>query len=460
MERREILLCYTFHNTTPARKIMCDTLIATKLATKDGVAVFGKNSDRPPNEGQSMVYFPAAKHPAGSTVRCTYIEIPQAERTHAVLLSKPFWMWGAEMGINEHGLVIGNEAVYSKIPASLEPALLGMDLLRAALERAVTPREAIDVITSLLEEFGQGGNCYADGSKMVYHNSFLIANADDAWVLETVDKQWAARQIKDVYTISNCLTIGAQYDLASEGLVNLAIEKGMTKSKNQFKFAGDYSDFLYTTFAKGRARRETTITTLDSQKGRVGIETMIATLRHHNDEHFNPAKGIAGVDVCMHAGYGPIRISQSTASMVAYLDKNNPLIFATGTSAPCTSIFKPFWMDCASFLTDEPVPSDQADSNSLYWTHERLHRAVLQNYPARIQTFAADRDALEKKFIEGAFNLHSAPAKERGEFSRECLRESLAAEAKWLERVEAIPAKRPLLYSMAWDSFNKKAGMV
>lgn len=438
---------------------MCDTLIAPRHATADGVAVFGKNSDRPPNEGQSMVYFPAAKHPAGSKVKCTYIEIPQAEKTHAVLLSKPFWMWGAEMGVNEHGLVIGNEAIYSRIPASKEPALLGMDLLRAALERAATPREAVDVITALLEEFGQGGNCYADGSKMYYHNSFLIANAEDAWVLETVDRQWAARQVRDVYTISNCLTIGAQYDLASAGLVDLAIQRGMTKSKSQFQFASDYSDFLYTSFAKGRARRETTIRTLDAQKGKVSIETMTAALRHHDGDNFDPKNGITSVNVCAHAGFGPIRISQSTASMVTYLDKNTPLIFATGTSAPCTSIFKPFWMDCAYFLTDEPLPSDQADANSLYWTHERLHRAVLQNYPERMQTFAADRDALEKKFIEGALNLHSVPAREREAYSKQCLAESRAAEAEWLKRVEAVPAKKSFPSSLAWDGFNKKAGM-
>ena len=119
---------------------MCDTLIATKLATTNGIAVFGKNSDRPPNEGQHLVHIPAADHPAGSKVKCTYIEIPQAAHTHAVFLSKPFWMWGAEIGVNEHGLVIGNEAIYSKVPANKEPALLGMDLLRLALERAITPR--------------------------------------------------------------------------------------------------------------------------------------------------------------------------------------------------------------------------------------------------------------------------------------------------------------------------------
>src|SRR5512139_3789519 len=111
---------------------MCDTLIATKLATSNGIAIFGKNSDRPPNEGQHLAYFPSVKYPANSQVKCTYIEIPQVEKTHAVLLSKPYWMWGAEIGVNEHGLVIGNEAVYSKIPANKEPALLGMDLLRLA----------------------------------------------------------------------------------------------------------------------------------------------------------------------------------------------------------------------------------------------------------------------------------------------------------------------------------------
>ncbi|MBI5825678.1 MAG: C69 family dipeptidase [Chloroflexi bacterium] len=438
---------------------MCDTLIATKLATANGIAVFGKNSDRPPNEGQSMVYFPAATHSAGSKVKCTYIEIPQVEKTHAVFLSKPFWMWGAEIGVNEHGLVIGNEAIYSKIPANKKPALLGMDMLRAALERAVTPREAVQVIVDLLEEFGQGGNCASHGNSMYYHNSFLIANAEDAWALETVDRQWAARQVKDVYSISNCLTIGNEYELASSNLVDLAIQKGLTKSQNQFHLARNFNDFLYTSFGKGLIRRETTFATLGEQKGKFSIEQMMSTLRHHKDENFNAQNGVTEIDICMHAGFGPIRISQSTASLVVHLDKNNPIIFATGTSAPCTSIFKPFWMDTASSLNLGPVPTSQADSSSIYWTHEKLHRATLLNYPERIQTYAADRDMLEKKFIEGALKLQTSSTKERAEFTNQCLAESAAAEAEWLKRVEKVPAKKNLLHSMAWGGFNRKAGV-
>ena len=43
-------------------------------------------------------------------------------------------MWGAEMGANQHGVVIGNKAVWSRMPLNRGVALTGMDLLRLALE--------------------------------------------------------------------------------------------------------------------------------------------------------------------------------------------------------------------------------------------------------------------------------------------------------------------------------------
>lgn len=63
-------------------------------------------------------------------LQCTYIEIPQVEQTHAVVLSKPAWMWGAEMGANDQGVCIGNEAVWTREPVAPGEALLGMDLVR------------------------------------------------------------------------------------------------------------------------------------------------------------------------------------------------------------------------------------------------------------------------------------------------------------------------------------------
>src|SRR5574341_190106 len=205
-------------------------MVATREMTTDGVTVFGKNSDREPNEAQYLVYFPAGDHPPGAQLHCTYIDVPQVEHTFAVLLSKPFWIWGAEIGANEHGLVIGNEAVFSRVPAPKEKALLGMDLLRLALERAPTARQAVDVITSLLERHGQGEH---SGSvhPTYYHNSFLMADPQDAWILETVEWRWAARQVKGAASISNCLTIGSQFDLSSHALVSFAQSKGWSRSE-------------------------------------------------------------------------------------------------------------------------------------------------------------------------------------------------------------------------------------
>ncbi|MBA7558106.1 hypothetical protein ES705_50896 [subsurface metagenome] len=40
--------------------------------------------------------------------------IPQVSETARVLLCQPFWMFGAEMGANEYGVVIGNEAIFTK----------------------------------------------------------------------------------------------------------------------------------------------------------------------------------------------------------------------------------------------------------------------------------------------------------------------------------------------------------
>ena len=104
---------------------MCDTFVALGNVTADGRVMFAKNSGREPNEAQWLAYYPPAEHRRGSPLTCTYVEIPQVRRTYGVLLSKPFWMWGGEMGINEHGVAIGNEAVRTKEPYDKQ-GLLGI----------------------------------------------------------------------------------------------------------------------------------------------------------------------------------------------------------------------------------------------------------------------------------------------------------------------------------------------
>ena len=125
---------------------MCDTL----YVRHHGVGWFAKNSDREPDEPQALVWRGAAEGDAAATLRCTYIDVPQVPRRHGVLLSQPSWIWGGEIGVNDQGVAIGNEAVFSKLVDKKGQSLLGMDLLRLGLERAATAREALDVITGLL----------------------------------------------------------------------------------------------------------------------------------------------------------------------------------------------------------------------------------------------------------------------------------------------------------------------
>lgn len=441
---------------------MCDTVVAVGDATADGVTLFGKNSDREPNEAHHLLRVPRVTHAPGSMVKCTYIEIPQVAETCEVLLAKPFWIWGAEMGTNEYGVTIGNEAVFTKIPYEKGPGLIGMDFIRLALERATTARAALDVMTTLLEEHGQGGNCGFE-LKSYYHNSFIIADPHDAWVLETAGRQWAAEHVTGIRTISNAITIGNEWDLASDDLVSFAVDKGWCKGRDDFHFGRCYSDFLYTRFSNAAGRQSCTTNILHRNEGQLTPEHVMAALRSHGLDASLDAPThnfFSGVEVCAHAGLGPVRQGQSTGSMVSHLAPDVQMHFLTGTSAPCTSIFKPYWMGAELPLTG-PQPTGTYDAATLYWRHESLHRETLRNYPANIALYQLERDALEAEFMAGARKLAGASPDERAAFAQGCFEKAAAAEDEWTRCVQEANhgAKQGPLYALAWRSFNKSAGM-
>ncbi len=443
---------------------MCDTIVAPGNVTADGVTLFAKNSDREPNEAHHLLRAPRAAHAPGSKVKCTYVEIPQVDQTYEVLLAKPFWIWGAEMGANEHGVVIGNEAVFTKVPYEKNPGLIGMDFLRLGLERAATAREALDVITRLLETYGQGGNC-GFTHPFYYHNSFIIADPQDAWVLEAAGFHWAAEQVKDIRTISNGLTIGSEWDLASADLVNHAIQRGWCKSRDDFHFARCYSDSLYTTFSYCAARQQRTYQALDSGRGGLTVDSMQRALRDHGPHtgpDWTPARGVTGAAVCMHGGFGPIRVSQTTGSMVSHLGPGLQTHYLTATAAPCTSVFKPVWLG-VDLPDSGPVPTGSYDEAALFWRHEALHRATLRDYARLSALYRAERDNLERRFAEGAAACANGTANERAAYAAQCFAEADAAERRWRDQVKAAPqaqgSTQGPLHALAWSKLNHAARM-
>ena len=162
----------------------------------------------------------------------------------------------------------------------------------------------------------------------------------------------------------------------------------------------------------------------------------------------------------MHGSFSIIRDSNTAGSLVVHLDREHPTIFVTGTASPCTSLFKPIWLD-APMPDIGPAPADAYDSDSLFWQHELLHRATIKDYQARVATYLEDRDALEAGFVQSGLELASAPSAQRGQFSAQCFAQASEAEAAWFQRVEGVPAnpKGAWIYDYAWNKFNQQANM-
>jgi len=434
---------------------MCDILIATPKTTENGEMIFAKNSDRDPNEAQVLEFYPRQTHD-DITTKLTYISFLQSHETYSIIISRPWWIWGAEMGANEFGLVIGNTAVFTKEPYN-KIGILGMDLVRLALERTKKAHEALMFITSTIEKYGQGGNGSYE-HKLLYHNSFIIADPKDAYVLETAGKFWVAKKINGVYTISNALTIEKDWDYASNNIIEHAIEKGWCKNKDDFSFSKCYSDKFYTHFAHGKERRLFTYQKLKEKEGQINLEYMMHLLRSHHKEPFKPSKG-SMKDICMHYG-GLTRPSQTASSQISVLTKDDQTHWFTGTSNPCLSIFKPFKFESNSIEQLKLISeknrniSNKYNENTYWWSFEKFHRIFHTNYQKYIKSFIKDRDEIQQKIIKETIE---PTKKEPNELTKWTYEKELELLEKWSKQIK--PNRIITLYNIIWKITSNKAHM-
>jgi hypothetical protein len=174
--------------------------------------LFAKNSDRPPAERQLIEWSPSrVDH---GPLRTTHVEIePHPGATIASVVSRPAWGWGAEHGVNEAGVAVGNTTVYTVLdPRGAPVGLTGMDIVRLALERAATAADAVEVITSSIARYGQGGSGHDPAvvpNGRPYWNAFMVADPITAYVVDTSGTEWAVEEVADVRAISNRTTIPA-----------------------------------------------------------------------------------------------------------------------------------------------------------------------------------------------------------------------------------------------------------
>ncbi|MBY9017839.1 MAG: C69 family dipeptidase [Candidatus Lokiarchaeota archaeon] len=360
---------------------MCDTLVALGNSTDNGNVIFGKNSDRPQNEIQLITYAPKIQHVEGDMVNCTYISIPQVKETAAILLSQPFWMWGAEMGANNHGVVIGNEAVYTHEPLRNE-GLLGMDLLRLGLERGNSAYKSTKIITELLEKYHQGGGCSHEDSSWTYHNSFLIADSKEAYVLETADDWWIVEKVVDVRSISNGISIRGKGDFRREGIVNHAIEMGYCKDDDDFDFAVTFSGGYISNTLSPFSREGKSTLLLKNNIGKITPSLMMEFLREHD------------VGLCMHGGF------ESTGSQVSELRKEGiySIHWLTGSTLPCLSTYKPYMFSLENQKVLKSGPYKKQNSDWYWLRHSHFIRTL--NNPDLKSQYLSKLEFIEKKVID------------------------------------------------------------
>lgn len=351
---------------------MCDTMVALKNSTVDNSVIFAKNSDREPKEPHVGIYVPRKKH-TEKKVKCTYIEIEQVPETYACILFKPSWIWGAEMGVNEYGVVIGNEAIFTKL-ISKNHSLIGMDYVRLALERAKTAKEAVEVIIELLEKYGQGGKC-GYTKNLYYDNSYLIADFNEAYVLETAGKEWVYKKITDFYSISNSITLRDEYDDSS--------------FKKKIDFKETYEKKLFSIISSGDFRRNITYKNLEKLSGEIDVKDMVNILRIHTDSK-NIINGSLK-SICMHSW--SLVSSETTGSFVVKLKDGEIKIYATLSPRPCSSIFKPLAFN--AFLYAE----DEVSSAENYWRKRRKFVMKIAENEELKKRFEKERDTLEEEIL-------------------------------------------------------------
>ena len=355
--------------------LSCDTFALKPAFFSVQKPLLAKNSDRPLGEAQPLAFFKGGSHQPGEMVSCTHLKIPQAERTYTVLGSRPYWIWGFEMGVNECGLAIGNEAQGSRCEAEAEEGLLGMDLLRLALERAATAREGVEVIAALLERYGQNANASPLFDRR-YENSFLLVDPHEIWLMETAGRQWAARQVHDWAAISNCYSIGTAYDLCSKNMERCAREHRWLAPDEPLNFAKAYTlPAVRQTAAVPRWRRLQKL--ISTFNGPLTPQDARQILRDHFEGEIIEPRwgGSAGgfVSICMHAATWDA--SQTAASFLTWHDDQLGQVSWYAPSIPCCSVYIPVY-----WTGDVPeamkLSSAVYYADSLWWRTERLSALI------------------------------------------------------------------------------------
>ena len=247
MTTKKLLLTTALLTGAISQALACTSLIAGKNATVDGSVMITYAADSHVRFG-FLENQPAADHRPGAmrqiiewTSNKPLGQIPEVEHTY-----------GTIGNMNEHGLAI-SESTWGGRPELKGPnGILDYgSLIFIALQRAKTAREAIAVMTDLVDKYGY----YSTGE------SFSIADEDEAWIMEMIGKGadekgavWVAMRVPD-----DCISGHANHArihqfplndkkncIYSPDVISFARKKGWFDGKDEdFSFSLAYAKYKY-----------------------------------------------------------------------------------------------------------------------------------------------------------------------------------------------------------------------
>ncbi|MBR8707687.1 C69 family dipeptidase [Bacteroides pyogenes] len=254
--KKRILLSAVMLLAALANTFACTNLIVGKNASADGSTIVSYSADSYGLFGE-LYHYPAATYPEGTMMKVhewdtgKYLgEIEQARRTYNVIGN-----------MNEFQLTIGETTFGGRPELTDSTGIIDYgSLIYITLQRARTAREAIKVMTDLVQQYGY----YSSGE------SFTIADPNEIWIMEMIGKGpgirgavWVAVRVPD-----DCISAHAnqarihRFDMNdkenciySPDVVSFARERGYFNGVNkEFSFAEAYAplDFGARRFCEAR----------------------------------------------------------------------------------------------------------------------------------------------------------------------------------------------------------------
>ncbi len=318
----------------------CDMVVALGSATATGSTVFASNYHGPLRQRLTVRREVGKAHSPGETVSLPAISLPQARQTYTVLAWQEPQTWGYHHGVNEHHVAAGCAAWQSLLGQAHAP-LTGPDLVRLALERSRTARQALELVTDLVTRHGQTGSGPRD-------NVFLLADGQEAYVLEAAGPYWAWIECREVRAVSDVGLVRQDWQRLSPGLAEHAIAQGWWPDDGtKLDFSSLCQEPLGQASALRRWGRASFL--LEQQNGHIDLAFVRRLLSdHYEGTHFevDPSKPGAGPKpLCRHAT--PDDALGTTASFLTSLSADSqvvPMVWCT-FGPPCLSVFLPIFLD-------------------------------------------------------------------------------------------------------------------